>query len=224
MSDEVCIQNYTYQGQVYSPAFSEPSSPSSIYSEDMDSLSPMSISTDVECDEPQNRQKYPESLVKNKSSSMKRSNSDGDLCEYRTKIPKYANKYEEMLQPLSPVTTLPCKIVQPRTSNNPCSDQLVKLQKDFESVIISNNNEKIEDFLSKYSTDINVNLYNSEGRTALQQSCIDGKIELAKILVKYGADHRLTNRDGFSTLQIAVFSGHSDIMMYILSLSSIQHS
>ena len=53
---------------------------------------------------------------------------------------------------------------------------------------------------------------------------IQTKIELAKSLVKYGADHCLTNRDGFSTLQIAVFSGHPEMMMYILSLSSHRHS
>lgn len=216
MSTEICVENYTFKGQVYSPAFSEPSSPSSIYSdfEDMDSLSPMSTCSDFNCDESQNNHQ------KSTSTSMKRSNSDGDLTKFRSKVPKYANKYEEMLQPLSPVTTLPCTIIPPRLSNRPNSDQLIKLQNEFESVIVSDEIDKVEDFLSKHSTDININQYNYEGRTALQQSCVDGKIELAKSLVKYGADHCLTNRDGFSTLQIAVFSGHPEMMMYILSLSS----
>ena len=216
MSTEICVENYTFKGQVYSPAFSEPSSPSSIYSdfEDTDSLSPMSTCSDFNCDESQNN------LQKSTTTSIKRSNSDGDLTKFRSKVPKYANKYEEMLQPLSPVTTLPCTIVPPRLSNRPNSDQLMKLQNEFESVIVSDEIVKIEDFLSKHSTDININQYNREGRTPLQQSCVDGKIELAKSLVKYGADHCLTNRDGFSTLQIAVFSGHPEMMMYILSLSS----
>ena len=222
MSTEICVENYTFKGQVYSPAFSEPSSPSSIYSdfeEDMDSLSPMSTCSDFNCDESQNNQQKSTSTT-----SMKRSNSDGELTRFRSKVPKYANKYEEMLQPLSPVTTLPCTIIQPRLSNRPNSDQLIKLQNEFESVIVSDEIDKVEDFLSKHSTDININQYNCEGRTALQQSCVDGKIELAKSLVKYGADHCLTNRDGFSTLQIAVFSGHPEMMMYILSLSSHRHS
>ena len=220
MSTEVCVENYTFKGQVYSPAFSEPSSPSSIYSdfEDMDSLSPMSTCSDFNCDESQNNQQ------KSTSTSMKRSNSDGELTKFRSKVPKYANKYEEMLQPLSPVTTLPCTIIPPRLSNRPNSDQLIKLQNKFESVIVSDEIDNVEDFLSKHSTDININQYNCEGRTALQQSCVDGKIELAKSLVKYGADHCLTNRDGFSTLQIAAFSGHPEMMMYILSLSSHRNS
>ena len=220
MSTEICVENYTFKGQVYSPAFSEPSSPSSIYSdfEDMDSLSPMSTCSDFNCDESQNNQQ------KSTSTSMKRSNSDGELTKFRSKVPKYANKYEEMLQPLSPVTTLPCTIIPPRLSNRPNSDQLIKLQNEFESVIVSDKVDMVEDFLSKHSTDININQYNCEGRTALQQSCVDGKIELAKSLVKYGADHCLTNRDGFSTLQIAAFSGHPEMMMYILSLSSHRNS
>lgn len=220
MSTEICVENYTFKGQVYSPAFSEPSSPSSIYSdfEDMDSLSPMSTCSDFNCDESQNNQQ------KSTSTSMKRSNSDGELTKFRSKVPKYANKYEEMLQPLSPVTTLPCTIIPPRLSNRPNSDQLIKLQNKFESVIVSDEIDMVEDFLSKHSTDININQYNCEGRTALQQSCVDGKIELAKSLVKYGADHCLTNRDGFSTLQIAAFSGHPEMMMYILSLSSHRNS
>ena len=132
MSTEICVENYTFKGQVYSPAFSEPSSPSSIYSdfeEDMDSLSPMSTCSDFNCDESQNNQQ------KSTSTSMKRSNSDGELTKFRSKVPKYANKYEEMLQPLSPVTTLPCTIIPPRLSNRPNSDQLIKLQNEFESVI-----------------------------------------------------------------------------------------
>ena len=153
---------------------------------------------------------------------MKRSNSD--LCEFRSKVPKYANKYEEMLQPLSPVTTLPYKVIQPQMTVRQTTDQLLKLQNEFESVITNGDIDKVEDFLSKHSTDININQYNCEGRTALQQSCVDGKIELAKSLVKYGADHCLTNRDGFSTLQIAAFSGHPEMMMYILSLSSHRNS
>ena len=215
MSTEICVQNYKYQGQVYSPAFSEPSSPSSMASSDdiMDPLSPMSTCSDSNCDE------VKEVKV---TKPMKRSNSD--LCEFRSKVPKYANKYEEMLQPLSPVTTLPYKVIQPQMTVRQTTDQLLKLQNEFESVITSGDIDKVEDFLSKHSTDININLYNSEGRTALQQSCADGRIDLARTLVKFGADHRLTNRDGFSTLQIAVFSGHSNLIMYILSLSSSRHT
>ena len=41
---------------------------------------------------------------------------------------------------------------------------------------------------------------------------------MAKVLVKYGADSQQSTRDGFSTFHLAVFSGHSTLMTYILSL------
>jgi hypothetical protein len=40
----------------------------------------------------------------------------------------------------------------------------------------------IEDFLSKHSENVDLNEYNEEGRTALQQSCFDGNLQLAQVL------------------------------------------
>jgi len=83
ISTTVCASNYEYQGQVYSPAFSEPSSP-------------MSSSSTTSSEPP----------------SPKPSNHDyHDYFEeeevFVSKRPKFANKYEEMLQPLDPVRILP---------------------------------------------------------------------------------------------------------------------
>ena len=79
MSTTVCASNYEYQGQVYSPAFSEPSSP-------------MSSTTSSEPPSPK-----PEPEIYD----------DFEEEEFVSKRPKFANKYEEMLQPLDPVRTLP---------------------------------------------------------------------------------------------------------------------
>ena len=83
---------------------------------------------------------------------------------------------------------------------------------------------KIERFLAEHSTDVNINQYNLEGRTALQQSCVDGDLDLAKVLVKYGADHRLTTREGYPMLHLAAFSGHSELLLYILNLRKLTSS
>ncbi|NXR67907.1 NARPA protein, partial [Rhadina sibilatrix] len=56
-----------------------------------------------------------------------------------------------------------------------------------------------------------------EGQTALHQSVIDGNLELVKLLVKFGADIRLANRDGWSALHIAAFGGHQDIVLYLIT-------
>ena len=77
---------------------------------------------------------------------------------------------------------------------------------------------QVEDFLTEHLTNLDINQFNPEGRTALQQSCLEGNLPLAKILVKYGANSRIMTRDGFSTLHLAVFSGHSHLMAYIMTI------
>ena len=181
MSTTVSSSHYEYQGQVYSPAFSEPSSPMSISSSTSSSNPPSPRLSD-------------------------------DRLQFRSKVPKYANKYEESLQPLSPVTILKCQDLPRRTAVSPFDSEL---QSQFEDI---RNNEEMERFLARHLDGIDINHLNSEGRTALQQCCLEGNLPLAKVLVKYGADIRLTTRDGFSTLHLAVFSGHSSLMAYILSL------
>ena len=76
-------------------------------------------------------------------SSPRSKRRDFDDCEdeefeYRTKIPKYANKYEEMLQPLSPVTILPSKTSRPLPLKTHLSDYDEKLQNRFHEVVFPN--------------------------------------------------------------------------------------
>ncbi|XP_077506168.1 LOW QUALITY PROTEIN: notch-regulated ankyrin repeat-containing protein-like [Amblyomma americanum] len=66
---------------------------------------------------------------------------------------------------------------------------------------------------------LNVNLYDHEGQTALHKSVLEGNLELVKLLVKFGADTRLANRDGWSAIHIAAYGGHQDIALYLISNS-----
>ena len=150
--------------------------------------------------------------------------SDSVIQEFKSKVPKFANKYEEMLQPLSPVTTLPCEVVSPRPSRGHGIARDEKLQNEFNTVIESRDVEKVEVFLAKHSTEINVNQYNEEGRTSLQQCCVEGNLALVKVLVKYGADHLITTREGYPTVHLATFANNSDLLMYILNLRKISSS
>ena len=245
MSTHVTCYNYNYQGQVLSPAFSEPGSPcsstSSCYSEgEMEPDSPFGIdSTPISPKSPNTTTTMMTCDTNNKQlanvNKRKRSHSDGEVQvniqnqnqrgEFRTKVPRYANRYEEMLQPLSPVTTLPCDVVYPPSPTKFANPKYcTKLQKQLQNVIKSKDINLLEQFLYDHSTKVNINQYNIEGRTALQQSCVDGNLAMAKILVKYGADHRITTREGYPTLQCAVFSGHSEIFLYILNLRKISSS
>uniref|UniRef100_T1IY83 Uncharacterized protein n=1 Tax=Strigamia maritima TaxID=126957 RepID=T1IY83_STRMM len=67
--------------------------------------------------------------------------------------------------------------------------------------------------------EININVFDQEGQTALHQSCMDGNLELVKLLVKFGADVTLANRDGWSALHIAAYGGHQDIALYLIANS-----
>ena len=64
---------------------------------------------------------------------------------------------------------------------------------------------------------ININRFDDEGQTALHRVCCDGQIEIVKLLVSFGADVRLCNRDGWSPLHLACFAGHHHIVTYLIS-------
>ena len=92
-----------------------------------------------------------------------------------------------------------------------------KLTHDNENDVLLNHRvTSVEDFLLHHSENIDVNQYNSDGRTALQQSCLVGNLPLVKLLVRFGANMRLTTREGFSILHIAAFSGHSDLLTFVM--------
>lgn len=90
-------------------------------------------------------------------------------------------------------------------------------QKDFLHAVKDGNKAELERLLETKDEKININLYDTEGQTALHQSCLDGNFELVKLLVKFGADVRMTNRDGWNALHIAAYGGHQDIALYLIS-------
>ena len=278
MSEEISYSNYLYQGQVYSPAFSDPPSPSS----------PMSTSSDTGTSSIQSDHSEDQSaLSTNMSPVYKEANpcSSSHTSTDNKRIPftssklsdtsglkndanksscngceddnssnptshntfsnpqvnssrlKFPTKYHEMLQPLSPVTTLPVEEVirRPLPNKTHITEHDVQLQQQFHSLVdnattcqvskTTTNNENtllssrvnsLEDFLVHHSENIDVNQYNTDGQTALQQSCLAGNLPLVKLLVRFGANMKLTTREGFSILHIAAFSGHSDLLTFVM--------
>ena len=63
---------------------------------------------------------------------------------------------------------------------------------------------------------VNVNVFDGDGQTPLHQSVLVGNLELVKLLVQFGADVRLANRDGWNALHIAAYGGHDDIVLYLI--------
>jgi len=67
---------------------------------------------------------------------------------------------------------------------------------------------------------VDVNGYSGDGQTALHQSCLSGNLDAVKLLVRFGADVRLANRDGWSALHIAAWNGHRDIALYLINANT----
>ncbi|XP_043914373.1 notch-regulated ankyrin repeat-containing protein [Protopterus annectens] len=92
-------------------------------------------------------------------------------------------------------------------------------QRTFQEAVKKGNTKELHSLLQNMtSSEFNVNsFFPEEGHTALHQSVRDGNLELVKLLVKFGADIRLANRDGWSALHIAAFGGHQDIVLYLIT-------
>ncbi|GCB76398.1 notch-regulated ankyrin repeat-containing protein A [Scyliorhinus torazame] len=91
-------------------------------------------------------------------------------------------------------------------------------QRLFQEAVRRGNTRELQSLLQNMPDGhLNVNSFGPEGQTALHQSVIAGNLELVKLLVKFGADIRLANRDGWSALHIAAFGGHQDIVLYLIT-------
>ena len=90
------------------------------------------------------------------------------------------------------------------------------LQSKFEEALQSSDCSKVEDILSCYSDNIDINLLNDEGNTPLQTATLGGNLDIVRLLIRHGADPSVTSRDGWSTLHIAAYTGHSSITQYIM--------
>jgi len=286
MTEEISYSTYSYQGQVYSPAFSDPPSPSSPMSTTSDTTTTASIQSDSYSPEEEGFESADMSPVYNEESPSSSSNasidvhslasissSSSDKGGFEHKIdnsafnshkdnhefnhssqntfsslqgsaskPKFPTKYHEMLQPLSPVTTLPVDEVirRPLPNRTHVTEHDIQLQKQFHSLVESATGQvsksatttdteetllsrvnSLEDFLIRHSENIDVNQYNGDGQTALQECCLAGNLPLVKLLVRFGANMRLTTREGFSILHIAAFSGHSDLLAFVMGQQKI---
>ncbi|KAK2845614.1 hypothetical protein Q7C36_010468 [Tachysurus vachellii] len=95
-------------------------------------------------------------------------------------------------------------------------------QRVFQEALRKGNTAELHSLLRGMTNcEFNVNSFGPEGQTALHQSVIDGNLELVKLLVKFGADVRLANRDGWSALHMAAFGGHQDIALYLITRANL---
>ena len=99
------------------------------------------------------------------------------------------------------------------------SEYNTSLQERFNTAVQNGIYQELDTLLRGYSEMIDINQFDEQGQTPLQHFCSSGNLALVQLLVKFGADPRLCSRDGWSTLHIAAWSGHSELMMYIMRCS-----
>lgn len=102
-------------------------------------------------------------------------------------------------------------------TSNPPTKQGFHYQRYFEEAVRNGDRHELQRILETFEGCVNVNLYDKEGQTALHQSCSEGNLELVKVLLQFGADVRLANRDGWNALHIALFAGHQNVAVYLVA-------
>ena len=145
---------------------------------------------------------------------------DDDSLEPASKIPRHVGTiYEERLAPLSPVTALPVRTITTAAAvsghhRRPDSAAQARLL----NLVAAGSEDALDAFLAAHGQSVDINQYDAEeGVTPLQRVCqAGGPVGVAQILVRHGADVRLTSRDGWSPLHMASFSGNHQLMMYLL--------
>lgn len=240
MSTTICLYNYEYQGQVLSPAFSDPPSP--VRDDDL-----------VHCPTSDDDEEVSRNGSKRRRRTSTSSGSEAEDCGeanvFRNKKPRFPTKYHERLQPLSPSTVLPvrctvltrvpppgCDAGAEVTVPAPCKAAVdAEAQAEFVRLLdaavadanrsgsdaASSPRDDVEAFLSgDRGRLVDVNAYDVDGQTPFLRCCQEGDVALLKVLVAHGANIRLTTREGFSALHIAAFSGNSDLVFYVMSLKS----
>ena len=193
-----------YNVPVYSPAFSDPPSPVSSHSDGEDD-SPKTV-TVLSNTPPQVRV------------SKKRQRNEPH--HFVNKKPRFPTIYHEALQPLAAMTTLPVACTRiPAPAPLPAKVD-AGLQKQLLQLLRISDLSEIESFLGEHSENLDLNrCVNEWGESVLHEACVKGDLPLVKILVQFGADHRLTNRDGFSVVHLASFSGNPGLLAFVMGLS-----
>lgn len=90
----------------------------------------------------------------------------------------------------------------------------------FHQAVLEGDTTKVK-FILKYGQGIRVNQPNKYGLTALQQACINGNLSLANFLLERGADLKIVDSDGRSSLHLASERGHLEIVSLLINSTCV---
>ena len=127
--------------------------------------------------------------------------------------------YEAHLAPLSPSIILPIPSLCPPTPPSSSNHKDTKLQLQFNCLVSKEDPEQLDIFLTKCVDKVDINHYSKLGETALQRVCQESRassLEMAKVLVKHGANTKLTTKDGWSPIHILSATGNSRLLLFLM--------
>lgn len=90
----------------------------------------------------------------------------------------------------------------------------------FHQAVLEGDTMKVK-FILKYGQGIRVNQPNKYGLTALQQACISGNLSLANFLLERGADLKIVDSDGRSSLHLASERGHLEVVSLLINSTCV---
>jgi ankyrin repeat protein len=67
------------------------------------------------------------------------------------------------------------------------------------------------------TTTMNLNFVDRDGQTPLHRSCLNGNLNIVKLLVENGSSQNIKNKDGWFPIHIATYFGHLDIVMFLIN-------
>jgi ankyrin repeat protein len=82
--------------------------------------------------------------------------------------------------------------------------------------VIRGSLKELDLLLRNHSEQIDINRYDCDGRTPLQEFCGRGSLDLVKLMVQYGADTRRRTREGWALVHMASFCGNPEMLGYVL--------
>lgn len=88
------------------------------------------------------------------------------------------------------------------------------------NLAISCNNEEAAEMILDSKYDIDVDIADLSGQTALTRACRQGYLNIVKRLVSMGADIDYQAKDGYTPLMYAAYYGHMDIINLLLDLGA----
>ncbi|KAL8613247.1 hypothetical protein ACOMHN_001571 [Nucella lapillus] len=121
---------------------------------------------------------------------------------------------------LASATPLPMPASAAAEAHSP-PQLLAQHQKVIREAVRNGDSSGLRRLLEAREGKVNLNVFDAEGQTPLHESCQLGNLELVKLLVRFGADVRLANRDGWSAVHIAAYGGHTDILLYLMTATSL---